>query len=245
MVTNDSSRMPPPLHYSVDALLVHERVLPAQPEIARARALARAREALRTTDVATISQRVSPSHVRRYLVAAAAGIALVAGAAAAYQMVRRPLSLLPTGERAPGVRQEPPSAPPSVEPTAAPNPAQEIAPVAITPAVRVAPAKAAFPARRTSLTDRTDGRLPELALLTRARQSDARGDYTSVLSVAAEHLRNYPTGRLSEEREVLRVKALVGLGRGSEARYIAAQFRHQFPRSVLLQKVDDMLASLP
>ncbi len=245
MTTDDTGRMPPPLHHSVDALLAHERALPAQPEMARARILARAREALRATALATVSPRVVPFRVRRYLFASAAGVALLAGAAAAYQMVRRPLSPLPTGKRAPGILQEPPSGPPSVEPTAAPKPAREIALAATTPAVRVAPAKAAFSGRRTSLVARPDGGLRELALLTRARQSDARGDYASVLSVAAEHLRSYPTGRLSEEREVLRVKALVGLGRGGEARYVAAQFRHQFPRSVLLQKVDDMLASLP
>ena len=118
-MTTTDTRMPPPLHRSVDALLAHERVPPAQPELARARALARAREALRTTDAATLFPRVAPSRVRRYLVAAAAGGALVAGAAAAYQMVRRPLSLPPAGETAPGIQQQPPSGP-SVEPTAAP-----------------------------------------------------------------------------------------------------------------------------
>jgi hypothetical protein len=81
--------------------------------------------------------------------------------------------------------------------------------------------------------------------LTRARQSDTRGDYIDVLAVVAEHEHSYPAGRLSEEREVLRVKALVGLGRGDEARHAAAKFRRQFPRSVLLQTIDEMLASLP
>jgi hypothetical protein len=37
---------------------------------------------------------------------------------------------------------------------------------------------------------------------------------------------------------------LVGLRRGGEARQVAANFRRQFPRSVLLHKIDDMLASL-
>jgi hypothetical protein len=36
---------------------------------------------------------------------------------------------------------------------------------------------------------------------------------------------------------------LVGLGRGSEARLLATRFRHDFPRSVLLPKLDEMLAT--
>jgi hypothetical protein len=72
-----------------------------------------------------------------------------------------------------------------------------------------------------------------------------RGDYTDVLAILAEHERRYPAGRLSEEREVLRVKALVGLGRGGEARRAAASFRLHFPRSVLLRKIDEILASRP
>jgi hypothetical protein len=81
-------------------------------------------------------------------------------------------------------------------------------------------------------------------LLVRARQADARQEYLSVLSVLAEHERRHPAGRLTEEREVLRVKALVGLGRGGEARKVAARFRRDFPRSVLLRKIEDMLVSL-
>jgi hypothetical protein len=84
--------------------------------------------------------------------------------------------------------------------------------------------------------------IEELRLLDRARQADARADYAGVLGIAAEHERRYPSGRLAEEREVLRVRALVGLGRSGEARQTASRFRHEFPRSVLLRKVDDMLA---
>jgi outer membrane protein assembly factor BamD (BamD/ComL family) len=86
--------------------------------------------------------------------------------------------------------------------------------------------------------------MEELQLLSRARQSDAHGDYAEVLAMVVEHERRYPAGRLSEEREVLRVKALVGLGRSSEARHAATKFSRLFPRSVLLPKIEDMLASL-
>ena len=53
MKTNDSNRIPPPLPLWALALLVHERVFPSQPELVRARAVARAREVLRKTPVAT------------------------------------------------------------------------------------------------------------------------------------------------------------------------------------------------
>jgi hypothetical protein len=72
-----------------------------------------------------------------------------------------------------------------------------------------------------------------------------RGDYPEVLAIVAEHERSHPGGRLSEEREVLRVRALVGLGRRSEARRAAAGFHRQFPQSVLLPKVDEILTSSP
>jgi hypothetical protein len=86
--------------------------------------------------------------------------------------------------------------------------------------------------------------IEELQLLDRARQADARGEYAAVLAIATAHERRFPGGRLAEEREVLRVKALVGLGRSNEAGEVAVRFRRHFPRSVLLPKIDDMLASL-
>ena len=113
------------------------------------------------------------------------------------------------------------------------------------PAAGAASARASVPSRRTVPTGRHDDGPEEIQLLNHARQSDARGDYASVLAIVTEHERSHPAGRLSEEREVLRVKALVGLGHGGDARHAAAKFRRQFPRSVLLQKIDDMLASLP
>jgi hypothetical protein len=62
---------------------------------------------------------------------------------------------------------------------------------------------------------------------------------------AAQHARRFKTGRLVEEREALRVKALAGLGRTEEARRAAAAFRARFPRSVLLPAVSQMPASTP
>ena len=79
----------------------------------------------------------------------------------------------------------------------------------------------------------------ELALLDRARAALAGGDFSTALVPITEHRRRFPNGRLVEEREALRVKALRGLGREDEARRAATDFRARFPRSVLLPKMTE------
>lgn len=78
-----------------------------------------------------------------------------------------------------------------------------------------------------------------------ARAAVARGDFAAALSPIAEHTRLFKNGRFGEEREALRVKALVGLGRSEEARHAAAAFQAHFPRSVLLPAVGQMPVSRP
>jgi hypothetical protein len=228
MIGTDTSRTPPPLPPEVETLLAHERVVLPLPEIMRARTLARAREALRDMDVMVPAPRRTALPVHRLLYAAAAGLVLIAGSAAAYQMLRHPEPTPLTSGAIPSAESH----------------TQVVPPVA--PAPAVAPAtlpKASAPSHRAEVTGKSAARLEELRLLVRARQADARREYSSVMSILAEHERGFPSGRLSEEREVLRVKALVGLGRIAEARQVGASFRRQFPHSVLLHKVEDMLAS--
>jgi hypothetical protein len=245
MIGNDTGRTPPPLSPLVEALLKHERAIAPQPEMVRTRAFARAREALHHAEVAPLSSRRTASPVRRLTHAAAAGVVLMAGAAAAYQMLRQsepPRMPAPgNASRAAALKRAPL---PPAETTPEALPAQKASSAHQVPAVPALAPRTPGPSRRPGLSGRSESRIEELRLLDRARRSDARGDYPAVLALLAEHERSYPTGRLSEEREVLRVKALVGLGRGNEARQVASKFRRQFPRSVLLGKIQDMLASL-
>jgi hypothetical protein len=81
----------------------------------------------------------------------------------------------------------------------------------------------------------------ELLVLQPARQAVARQDFNSALSAITEHQRQFPSGRLTEEREALRVKALLGLGRNAEAQRAGAAFRVRFPRSALLGRIEEML----
>jgi hypothetical protein len=80
----------------------------------------------------------------------------------------------------------------------------------------------------------------ELRLLGLARAAVARHDFAAALVPIGEHARRYKNGRLTEEREALRVKTLAGLGRTEEARRAANAFESHFPRSVLLRAVSHM-----
>jgi hypothetical protein len=83
----------------------------------------------------------------------------------------------------------------------------------------------------------------ELRVLQPARQAVAQRDFGRALGAIADHQRRFPAGKLTEEREALRVKALLGLGRTAEAERAGAAFRARFPRSALLGRIDDMLGS--
>jgi hypothetical protein len=206
-----------PLPLDVEALLQHERVIVEKPEIVRARLVARARESMRFSEV-SFPKLVKPSTLRPIWLAAAAGIALMASVALAVQVYRgyeSPKPNPPVVLRVPAVVER--------LPASAPSPSQ--APIGRAPT-------------RTDVVE-------ELRFLDRARQADARGDYAAALTLASEHERLFPRGRLAEDREVLRIRALVGLGRSGDARSTSAKFRRQFPRSVLLPKIDALLDGLP
>ena len=83
----------------------------------------------------------------------------------------------------------------------------------------------------------------ELRVLQPARQAVARYDFSSALAAISEHQHRFPSGKLTEEREALRVKALLGLGRVAEAQSAGAAFREHFPRSALLGRIDEMLGT--
>jgi hypothetical protein len=220
-------------------LVAYARVVVDEPETVRTRILARARESLRRGDVLAFEPR--RTGLRRFLVPAVAGVALVASAAAAYQMLMGPKPT-PPGHRGVVRIVELPSSPPAL-----PESTLALAPTASPPATADKPTPAVLDPQPSVAAHRLNysGREgEELRLLDRARQFDTRGDYPSVLVVAAEHERLFPAGRLAEEREVLHAKALVGLGRANEARNVVAKFRRQFPHSVLLHKIEDMASTL-
>jgi hypothetical protein len=212
-----------PLPPEVRALLAHERDIPALPATTRARAIARARAAL----VAGVDRPVAAVPVRRHRwVAAAAMICILGGAvgAAAYQF---------RAYLAPA---------PQIRPLPAAKSVALAVPARPAPVVEQAPAPARAVDRPLS---KADAARAELKLLRQARAAVAREDYASALPPIAEHAHRFKDGRLAEEREALRVKALAGLGRTDDARRAATAFRARFPRSVLLPAVSRMLPSEP
>ena len=204
----------------VRELLDEEVAVPALPAAARARAVARARAAIEADFVAPAAPtgRTSAAVPARW--AASIALALAASAAMAYGVVHW------TSERAP-VEAHPAvvvASPKASVPAAIPTPIDEPPPPPRSHGLplRMAPAGAIR---------------AELLLLRPARAAVARGDFSAALHPIARHTRRFKDGRLAEEREALRVKALVGLGRTDEARRAAAGFRAHFPHSVLLPSV--------
>jgi outer membrane protein assembly factor BamD (BamD/ComL family) len=82
----------------------------------------------------------------------------------------------------------------------------------------------------------------ERALLEVARTTLARGEVVATLDAVERHAREFPDGRLGEEREVLFIQALVQAGRKDEAARHAEAFRQKFPDSLMLPAVDAVLA---
>jgi hypothetical protein len=118
------------------------------------------------------------------------------------------------------------------------------------PAMQPSPATPSTPASpprhvATRRASTTDSAREELSLLGRARASVAREDFATALRLVAEHARRFRDGRLAEEREALRIKALAGLGRMEEAVRGAVEFGVRFPHSVLLPAVIQWPASGP
>jgi hypothetical protein len=234
MSADDSGRTASPFCPAVEALLAYERIIVPAAAIARARMLTRARLALRTGNAMFCAPSVSSIPSRRLPLVAAAGLALLASGALAFQLV----SSLQTTRRGHAT-------PTSAATTSGLRPASTVtpAPEATAPSHGSASADGvSLPAPRLG---KDDDAFSELRLLERALEFNGRGEYAAVLVMIAEHERRYPAGRLSEEREVLRLRALLGLRRHNEARQTAARFRRDFPQSVLLPRVEEMLAASP
>lgn len=83
----------------------------------------------------------------------------------------------------------------------------------------------------------------ELRVLQPAQRAVTKRQYGVALTSIAEHARRFPRGQLAEEREALRIRALLGLGRRAEAQQAGADFRRRFPRSLLVKRLDAMLGA--
>jgi hypothetical protein len=220
----------------MESLFAVERELVPEPDEVRNRVTRRARASLpRTLPVEFAKRPARPRRVRIGWAAAAVVMLSVVGAIAfhaGYQMKSRS-SAAPAPVPIPThsvVVLTVPVAPPATSPPTDPKP-----PPAEPRTAKTKPAGSAKSAG--------DAYAMELRVLQPAQRAVARQDFASALAAIAEHDRRFPSGKLAEEREALRVKALLGLGRSEDAQRAGAGFRKSFPRSVLGQRVDKMLST--
>ncbi|MEZ4310943.1 MAG: hypothetical protein R3F14_23115 [Polyangiaceae bacterium] len=85
-----------------------------------------------------------------------------------------------------------------------------------------------------------DSLAAEARLLLQARAELAR-DPHKALRATEDHGAAFAGGVLAEEREVLRIEALLRLGRVEEAKRAAAGFRAAHPQSSHLGRIDGVL----
>ena len=83
----------------------------------------------------------------------------------------------------------------------------------------------------------------EIALVKRAYAALRNGDPAGALGLAAEHAKKFPSGMLTQEREVIAIDALVRLGRRAEAVQRANAFRKAFPKSAHLRRIDVLVGT--
>ena len=213
----------------LEALLERGRIIRRLPDVVRARALARARATM-TAESAFVPAIgvVAPARDRRLRVALAVSLCVAIGAAGATAALWSGASR--------GAKPAPVSSPPAVQ-----------------AAVRLIRSHASPPSSSTVVSQPTsideirrpaapvnaqESYAAELKLLKRAQAAFAGGDFSGALALIGEHARRFPSGRLAEEREAMRVRSLAGSGRRDEARRAAAAFAHRFPRSVLLPRLE-------
>ena len=65
-------------------------------------------------------------------------------------------------------------------------------------------------------------------------------DPSTALAVIGKHAGAYPHSTLREEREALRIEALIALGRSTEARARLATFEAKYPRSVYRRRLKSL-----
>lgn len=69
----------------------------------------------------------------------------------------------------------------------------------------------------------------------------SRGNPARMLELVNEHARQHPKGVLGQEREMLRIEALVGLGRRAEAKALADAFRKGNPSSAYAERLNQIV----
>jgi hypothetical protein len=168
------------------------------------------------------------------------GLALVAGAVAGGVGLALHFRSRPDPAPAAAVQPAPPLAADAPAPTPLPIFTQAPAPAPPLDPPRQAP-KVPPPVRASRAEAHAGDPRAEAALLQQANDALA-ADPGRALKLCAVHVQRYPSGLLSQEREVIAIEALVGLGRRAEATERADRFRAAHPESSHLRRIEQVLS---
>jgi len=171
----------------------------------------------------------------------AAGKVVILGLTAAvgaglHALLSRPVTKVIYTERPPAAVIAPPS-PPTVA-----SALVEVTPV---PSASAPPSVSAPDSASRQALLRAQSLKEERAVLDAVRRSLSNGDATAALARLSQYERSFPRAKLAEERDALRVNALVIAGNHAEARRRAAAFRRDYPQSFLMPSIDAALAAMP
>ncbi|APR80379.1 Hypothetical protein A7982_05726 [Minicystis rosea] len=154
------------------------------------------------------------------------------------------------GRSAPAPAPTPPA--PSTSPPAialeakAPSPEPALASAEPTTKPSAAPVpSASSPSKAASSADPVSDLAAEQTLIDTARAALSRGRGGDALRAADEHAKRFPRGRLSQERELLGIQALLLSGRRSDAEARGERFKAAFPRSLYASAIDELLGNAP
>jgi hypothetical protein len=222
----------------IELLLAIERELVPEPDALRNRAFQRARESLPRSSWGLVAGQTFGHRRVRVGEMSAAAILLSALCAAAFYAG---YVIRDQGAVAPASTLALMTSPVVLRVPAVPSASLSVATLEPTVPVSLQPKTAA--AAPVGAVTSSEDYAAELRVLQPAQRAVSGRDFASALASLAEHQHQFPSGRLAEEREALRVKALLGLGRVAEAQRVGAAFRARFPRSALLGRIDEMLGT--
>jgi hypothetical protein len=128
------------------------------------------------------------------------------------------------------------AAPPTARASASSEPiAVPVSSLPAMPAPPVAPSVSAVPSAAPS------NLAAEQAMIDTARSALSRGRAADALRAADDHARQFPRGRLAEERETMAIQALLLAGRRGDAEARAQRFHKAYPGSLYGNAVDALL----
>lgn len=122
-----------------------------------------------------------------------------------------------------------------------PEPPKATRPKRKRPPKKVAKAVVGAPVEKASKAERDAALAKENALVQMARTSLQRQKHAQALQALRDHKRNFPSGKLAEEREALTIFSLIGLGEVNAAKAAARRFGVRYPKSIFATPVKQAL----